>query len=327
MSVHPVISVIIPVYNVEAYIDKCIQSLINQTYTNFEALIIDDGSLDQSIMIARKMVGDDPRFIFIEKENGGVSSARNYGLNYAVGDYIAFLDSDDYIDHQTFQKCITSIEKSKGEIVIFGTQWVTETGKVIKVTHSDLSAYQKKQDVLLTQGSIEPMVWNKLYHRSIFDQLNFKEGIIYEDSAIMYQILYGRNIVCILEPLYSYVQREGSIMRTYNMERTLHSLETIYRDMENFLRVHSLTQYRNDVEKFYINNAWFAELGRMIRVTNVKEYHVLSKQLRKHIGKYKLNWLKINKIYGLCSKQSLGFLLFQISPSLYRIIYKIIGMK
>ena len=89
-------SVIVPVYNVEKYIEKCIQSLLDQTYHKFEALIIDDGSVDRSIEIAKQLVKDDPRFLFFKKENGGLSSARNCGLDHATGDYIALLDSDHY---------------------------------------------------------------------------------------------------------------------------------------------------------------------------------------------------------------------------------------
>ena len=125
------ISIIIPVYKVEPYIEKCMQSLLDQTYTNFEALIVDDGSPDQSINLAKNIVGNDKRFIFLQKKNGGVPSARNYGLDQATGNYIAFLDSDDYFSPNFLKHMLNAILDSKADISICDINIVNNNGKAL----------------------------------------------------------------------------------------------------------------------------------------------------------------------------------------------------
>lgn len=209
------ISVIVPVYKVEQYIGKCIQSLLDQTYTNFEALIVDDGSPDHSIEIAKKMAGEDPRFIFLEKENGGVSSARNYGLDHAMGDYIAFLDPDDWYENNFLSLMMNQAINLSADIVICNINFVTSEGAIQYVLTEDAIAYYEKKDWLLYKHTIYGYIWNKLYKKSTCIQnMSFDEEIqTYEDMAFTFRVLYNKKIISCDHALYNYVQRVGAITK------------------------------------------------------------------------------------------------------------------
>ena len=144
------VSVIIPVYKVEKYIERCMQSLLDQTYKSFEALIVDDGSPDISIELAKSIVGNDPRFIFLEKENGGQGTARNLGLDHAKGDYIAFLDSDDSYTPDMLEVVISELRKDSSiDILSFGTNRVDEQGLFLSKAAGNNSIVSTDDDVLL----------------------------------------------------------------------------------------------------------------------------------------------------------------------------------
>src|SRR5690554_5663219 len=143
------VSVIVPVYNVEDFIESCIQSLLNQTYKNFEALIVDDGSPDDSIKLAKSVVGDDARFIFFEKENGGQGTARNLAIDHAKGEYIAFLDSDDYYDKEYLDLMIDQLEIEGADVCLCNINYVCMSGNVVNVYRNNLDGYVRNNDDLM----------------------------------------------------------------------------------------------------------------------------------------------------------------------------------
>lgn len=321
------ISVIVPVYKVEKYIEKCIQSLLDQTYTNFEALIVDDGSPDQSISIAKKLVGNDPRFIFLEKENGGSSSARNYGLDHMTGNYVYFLDSDDYIAKETFEKCMAIFKEDiSTDIVIFGTNWITTSGKIIKQTISNINKYYDEEDILLINDSIEHMAWNKIYKKSIFDKVRFSEGIIYEDTDLMYKLIYQKKIYLLKEYLYFYIQREGSIMSTFDIS-LFKSLVNLYNGYQLFLKDKKIDNNKiiNDLDKYYYKLLVFHPILNVVK--NSKNYRKDAQDIKKIFNKYKLKLADIRKYYPIYSKQYLGILLFKTSPFFFKKIYLLTNIK
>lgn len=315
------ISVIVPVYKVEKYIEKCIQSLLDQTYTNFEALIVDDGSPDQSISIAKKLVGNDPRFVFLEKENGGLSSARNYGLDHATGEYIYFLDSDDYITNNAFEKCISYFKNDPSiDIVIFGINWVTTTGKTIKRTLPNLDNYYQKNDILLTLGSILYSVWSKMYKAELWREKRFIEGIIYEDKEITPSILYKNKIIMIDDYLYNYTQRAGSIMNSYN-EVSLKSMLTIYKSYKKLLKDKKIyTKYKKYYKKSYINFCYFSESIRLLNYSNNLNFDY--KKLERELDKKIFNIRNIF-FFFIFSKKFYFYLLMKISPAFTLKIFNI----
>lgn len=211
----PKISIIIPVYKVEPYIEKCIQSLLDQTYTNFEALIVDDGSPDQSIGLAQKVAGDDQRFIFLKKKNGGLPSARNFGLDNAIGSYIAFLDSDDYFDTNFLKYMLNAILDSKADIAICDINMVNLAGKTLGSIKQNLDQYYAKNDIFLCDDTLSAFAWNKLYKSEVFKTDRYDENVrTYEDSHFTYRTLYNRKLIHVEKKLINYVQRPESITKS-----------------------------------------------------------------------------------------------------------------
>ena len=164
------VSIIVPCYNVEKYIERCLNSLINQEYSNIEILCIDDGSKDNTKKIIKNFLEKDSRIKYFYKENGGLSSARNYGLKYIDGYYCCFIDSDDYVDSTYVSKLVNSIEKNNADIAV--CEFDRVYGK--HTTHKEM----KRKDI---ENFIVPAAWNKLYISKYFKDITFPEGLWYED--------------------------------------------------------------------------------------------------------------------------------------------------
>ena len=220
----PIISVIMPVYNVEKFIQKSIVSLLNQTFLKFEVLVVDDGSEDESIKIAKRAAGSDRRFIFLTKKNGGLSAARNYGIDKASGKYLSFLDSDDYFDKSFLEKMYSKIIQDNSDICVCDVTLVKENGDFIryqKVKYKRaISGFDAFLDNIQTV-SIISMAQNKLYKKKIFDGDNkYPEGLYYEDRATTYKLFFNSKRICFVnEPLFFYVQRKGSIMNGIDQKK------------------------------------------------------------------------------------------------------------
>lgn len=253
------VSVIIPVYNVEKYIGKCIQSLLDQTYDNFEAIIIDDGSPDNSITVAKSIVSNDPRFIFLQKENGGQGTARNLALDYAKGDYITFLDSDDYYDHKLLEVIIEEFRKDISiDVLTFGINQVDETGVLLDTSSSCESKFNTNKDVLLLNGTTTHYFCDKAFKKEAIYKFRFSEVIrTYEDVDLMYQVLYGLNVRAMPECLYNYTQRSGSTTHSLRSSFIQDKVE-IVTNAKLFLEKNKIFRENNDyyisyylIEMFY----------------------------------------------------------------------------
>ena len=308
------ISVIVPVYKVENYIGKCIQSLLDQTHTNFEALIVDDGSPDRSIDIAKEMVGNDPRFIFLEKENGGLSRAGHYGLDHATGDYIAFLESDDWLKPTTFQLCCTAFQPDV-DVVLFGIEVVNEQGNIQHHMMPDLRAYYAQQDILLLNETINFSVWNKMYRQSVWQHRRFVTGLIYEDKELMGILLYQKKMVVLNTALYCYVQRTGSIMNSYH-QNTLNSLQYIYGQYHKFLvREGLFDQYKDYYQRGYIKYCLYSV------ALQVCHYEGDARVYREDVlMKLETRLISIKNIihhYGLMSKYTIVSVAFLLMPRMF----------
>lgn len=312
------ISIIIPVYNVEQYIAKCIQSLLDQTYHSFEALIIDDGSSDESIKIAKALVGNDSRFIFLEKENGGLSSARNFGLDHATGDYILFLDSDDYLEKDCLEKVLLAfVSQPDIDIVIFGFNIVDENRILIQQKISCLDQYDKLNDILLSKNTLSFNVADKVYRKKLWNDLRFIEGIIYEDKQLMPQLLFEKKLYILNKFLYCYVQRNGSIMHSYNLKRSVESTLIIYIKYKEFLIFKELyAQYQDYYQEAYIKYCFYQHLYMIL--AHSSQYKLDCQYLITNIDTKIVSLNNVRKYYGFASKQFITFMLFKISPVLMK---------
>ena len=217
------VSIIVPVYNVEKYIDKCINSILNQTFKDFELILVDDGSTDSSGDICDKYREIDDRVIVIHKENGGLSSARNIGLKYSKGQYIGFIDGDDYVEKDMYKKLYSVCKDNNCEISICkfghevdGKYIGTQEDEYIKIMNNYEGMEELFRGVLYRVSSC-----NKLYKATIFKDITFPEGRIHEDLSTTYKLFSNANKVAYINYAgYIYVKRSNSILTSkYNKKR------------------------------------------------------------------------------------------------------------
>ncbi|MBR2991081.1 MAG: glycosyltransferase [Solobacterium sp.] len=209
----PAISVIIPVYNIEAYIEECLSSVFQQTYPDLEIIAVNDGSTDRSRELLQACAASDSRLVILDKENGGLSDARNHGLSAAHGDYVMFVDGDDRIRCDAAELLFRVCTENDADIAVSDMEYFYEDGErsfssggVFRVT--DAAA-------MPSLVSINNSACNKLFRRSLFDDLRFPVGKYYEDLATVPVLLYkAERVAKVDEPLYEYRQRRGSIAHT-----------------------------------------------------------------------------------------------------------------
>lgn len=239
----PLISLIIPVYRVESYLEKCLDSILNQTYHNLEIIIVDDGSPDNCGVICDKYASTDSRIQVIHQENAGISSARNRGLDIAKGEFILFVDSDDWIEPETCEYLLNLACERQADIVCFGYYEVFLDGR--KDPHSVKEPGMMSKDELIRHlvwgtGAIQTMVWNKLYSARIFDNIRFAEGRIHEDIEIMYKLVFEAERIFSTDALlYYYFQRkQGAITTDVLQPKSI--IDRIYAHKERlqFVEVH-----------------------------------------------------------------------------------------
>lgn len=219
------ISVIVPIYKVEAYLDRCVQSIVNQTYTNLEIILVDDGSPDQCPQMCDTWAKKDARVRVVHKENGGLSDARNAGLSIAGGEYIAFVDSDDAVEPNYLSSLYQAMRQEKADIAECGVLLVGEDGEVLRERCCEeeclaMDRIEALRRLVLEQGVFQT-VWNKLYRRSVIEGIPFEKGKYHEDEFWTYRVFeQAQRIAVIRKPLYRYLQRSASIMGDgYSLKR------------------------------------------------------------------------------------------------------------
>ena len=219
------ISVIVPIYNVEKYLDKCVDSIVNQTYRNLEIILVDDGALDGSPKICDDWAKKDSRIKVIHKKNGGLSSARNAGIDAAQGNYLSFIDSDDWIDEDFIEVLYNAIIKDKSDLAICGFKKIEEdTCKVIYNEPScDKDQYvENGLDLLFKQKNVSYVIaCNKLYKKEIFADLRYMPGKIHDDEFVIYDVYtHAKGGVSLVNRcMYNYLQRGNSIISITNNEK------------------------------------------------------------------------------------------------------------
>lgn len=223
-----IISVVIPVYNVEAYIEECIKSLMNQTFKQIEMIFIDDGSTDNSGKICDFYAEEDERIKVLHTTNQGLSAARNKGIECANGKYIAFVDSDDYVSSEWLARLYDAITKKQADIA--------ECNFIYKYGSKEINSRKMKESVVDSKEAMHGLLvppylgyvnaWNKLYKSELFQEIRFPEGKIHEDEYTTYKLLYtAKAVVYIDEYLYFYRQREKSIINSSFSEKKMDALE------------------------------------------------------------------------------------------------------
>ncbi len=205
----PKVSVIVPIYNVEGYLSRCIESIINQTLSDIEIILVNDGSTDNSEKIIKKYAKKDKRIVALKQENGGVASAKNLGVKNATGEFIGFVDSDDWIDNSMFEKMYNCAKRENSDVVICDFYKYFDDGKMTPIQTMPLVSVNIKKDFIMAPCCS----WNKLYKRGLLKDNSFPNGLIYEDLAVT-PLLVNKidKISYINECLYYYFIRCESIM-------------------------------------------------------------------------------------------------------------------
>ena len=233
------ISVIVPIYQVEPYLDRCVKSIVNQTYKNIEIILVNDGSPDGCPAICDAWAERDSRINVIHKENGGLSDARNAGLAVAAGELISFIDSDDWIEPDFLTALYDAMEQTSAEIAECATTYAAEDGTAIRIREETLPSPLDRMEALrrlVLEDGVYQTVWNKLYRRKVIQDVPFAVGKYNEDEFWTYQVFDRIKKLAIVEtPLYNYLQRGTSIIGVgYNLRR-LDGLEARFQRM-NYLQ-------------------------------------------------------------------------------------------
>ena len=278
------LSVIVPVYNVEPYIRKCLDSLVNQTLKDIEIIVVDDGSTDKSASIVKEYEQKHDNIKYYKKENGGLSDTRNYGMQYATGKYVAFLDSDDYVDINLYKKMYEKAKKDDSDIVEANFYWVYD-----KKSKKDIGERYSTKKHMLERARV--VAWNKLYKKEMLDgtKAQFPKGLRYEDVEFFYKLVpYIDTVSFVKEPLIYYVQRKQSIINTQN-EKT----KDIFTVLDNVIN-------------YYKENNFYDEYKEVLEFTYARlllcsSFKRIAKIKDKNIRKELLNetWVRLNENFPM----------------------------
>ena len=289
----PLISVIIPVYKVEKYLKRCIDSVINQTYKNLEIILVDDGSPDNCPKICDDYSKKDKRIKVIHKKNGGLSDARNKGIEKANGDYISFIDSDDYVE-LNYIDFLYKILKENNADISMGKQYVRYPNKILN-TGSNNNYVLNSHDALekmLYGEDFDVSAWAKLYKKELFKGIRYPKGRLFEDSATTYKLIdKAKTIVLKSIPIYNYIIRDDSITNeTFNEKKF--DLITSTNEMCKYIN----KKYK-DLDKACDRRMMYAYLSTLTQLIKCKKIDKEYKErIMKYIKKYRKKVLKDKRI-------------------------------
>ncbi len=316
------ISVIVPIYMVEKYLDKCILSIINQTYKNLEIILVNDGSKDNCLNICKKYASQDKRIKIINQSNSGVSSARNAALDIANGDYIGFVDPDDYIENNMYETLIKLLEENNADIAVGAYKRFTENEtinknpniqKKVQIFNKEVAMHKLLEDRELTNH-----LCNKLFKKELFYNIRLPIVKIFEDLGIMYLLFDKINLIVTTDQIiYYYFVRKGSAVNTMNLELLKQGI-FICKQREKFL-------IEKDYNKEYVDlgtlSMYIGLLWHLVRAREKELYY--SKYTEELFDKIKnTHFIYANRILK-GKKKKIQFCMFKISK---RLTYIILGI-
>lgn len=308
------ISVIVPIYKVEQYLPLCIDSLINQSYKNLEIILIDDGSPDSCPLICDNYAYKDNRIKVIHKTNGGLSSARNAGLDIATGNFIAFVDSDDYLEPEMYKTLLNLLLSTNSDIAVCDFFYYDGKAKTSDSKNtSSIVVLNKVRDfyahILDPNPTLRFEVWNKLFRKSVINEIRFKIGQVYEDVYFDKNVFQNANKIAHIEkPLYIYrTSRLGNSNSSFGMNRL-----TVFDEIDEYITYSKEVQDRFIEERFKIFGAETSiSLHYLATIHDADES--LKIRLLEHFEKY----------YQLCDVKTIRHKIFHYSPKVFRILSRL----
>ena len=314
------VSVIVPVYNVEQYLEKCLDSLVNQTLKEIQIILVNDGTKDNSQEIIDKYTKKYPKKVkgYI-KENGGLSSARNYGLKYAKGEYIAFVDSDDYVELDMYEKMYNKAISNNFDIVACDLFYVYEDKKVDAFSNLNNDIFTK-EEIKKCMINIYPSAWNKIYKKDLFKHnIYFKDRVWFEDVEFLYRLISKVNSIGVVhEKFYNYVQRAGAITKTFD-DRLFHYIDNWNGILDFYKENKIYDEYKLELEYCYVRYLYATFIKSASNFTDKKLYQ---EAVEKAIENVKTNFPNYRKNkYFYKSLKGLYLLTFNklYSKVLYRV--------
>ena len=315
------ISVIVPVYNVEDFLPQCIESIINQTYRELEVILVDDGSPDNCPAICDNYASIDSRLKVVHKMNGGLSSARNAGLDVATGSFVSFIDSDDWLEPNMYEVLVNNMRQNDADVSVCQAWAHNDKTKEKIATNSDGESFliEGYSNILghLLYNTPEPVlrfeVWNKLFRRDVIGDIRFKVGQRYEDLYFERMVMKNvKSLFCQNIPLYNYrVAREGSTVSSFNSKR-LSSLE----ELDGYIN-HLTNCEEKEIASRYILHAMDTILSFYYQAYSFKQLPEVKGTL---INKYSDYYSKLKTISG--GDFGMKFKLFRVSPSLFLFVLR-----
>lgn len=281
----PLITVVLPIYNVAKWLDTCIQSIVKQTYRNLQIILVDDGSTDESPTICEHWAAKDSRINVVHQRNAGLSAARNTGLRLRKGEYVCFVDSDDYVEHNYVERMLNTARAEQADMVVCNIQREDENGNTL--TEETDSSFETKTltnrqyMVYALQSDWKHIVaWNKLYRSEIWDDLTYPVGKIHEDEFVFAQLVVRcHRVACINDVLYHYVRHEGSIMNKKHSIRNLDRIEALCQRFL-FLNENNFNECLPDTFSAILGNFSWAEKNLHDNMQTRQRLQSLSSQAR-----------------------------------------------
>lgn len=272
------VSLVIPVYNVRDYLKKCLDSVAAQTYENLEVIIVNDGSTDDSLDIINDYTARFENMTCYTIENRGLGGARNFGTEKSTGEYITFLDSDDYIDSAYIEKMVTAAVESGSDIAVCNNHDVSESGEILFTYHHPYknAVTSLAEDPTLLFNRL--CAWGKLYKRDLFNELEYVSRVWYEDMRLTPKLFLKAEKICFVEDcLVYYVQRAGSIMNNNNVKRNLEIIDAFKDVIDYFKDCGSYASFKNELEFLVIEHIAVAAITRVAQAVAEDKKDVLQK--------------------------------------------------
>lgn len=310
------LTVIVPVYNAEKHIDYCVQSILSQTYDNFELILVNDGSNDNSLEICKEWEKKDKRIHVFDQKNKGAGAARNTGLQHMNGAYVLFIDSDDYVSENYLENLYCAAESGNYDIVQGDFKIVTEKNQnsfEILYQKTDLLEVTKVQ--ALNERIYKVCVWGKIYARHIFDGFRFREGAIYEDDASYYIFVDRADKIGVLhETLYYYYMSENSVMRNEQKDKSMAFLDIYEERMQYFKDRGNQTLLDGTYDRYC--------LVLMLKISEILVNGNNKKSLEKLIQLFKQYYPRAMKATMVKKVDKIMFSCFRVAP---KIVGRMIG--
>lgn len=283
------ISIIIPVYNVEKYLRRCMDSILNQDYKNIEIILINDGSTDKSEYICKEYSERNKNIKFISQNNKGIAETRNIGLKHATGEYVTFLDSDDWVESNIYSILIRTAEEYNSDIVVCGYNKYYEGGRIQSLTpYKEITHFNGKEALAENlKGNITTVLWDKLYRRSLFDGVKIPNIKCFEDQMPnLITLLKSSKVTCIPNKLVYYFYREDSITNTKTVESKLTLFEQL-EIMKKFLESNNLyNEYKDYFQYKAINLINFFIISKITTLPLGESMMLYRQNVRSEFKKY-----------------------------------------